>query len=419
MDTYNKSFTFDRSKDWSKPITSVRFLAAVYIIAFHWIRLMPIRELSGFGFRFAAALGGVGFFYFLSGFVLAWVYLRPSQPIDKRRFFVARFARVYPVFLLTLVADLPWFFASHVATLGYQAALAKTGSTFAASLLLLQAWYSGFWGMDTPNWSLSAEAFFYVLFPFLGVWIWSLRSKWTWVSIFLVYIGGQTLVVLVLAAAIAHHASSLGLESLLYLPPLHVSTFILGILMARLQVSSIERYGTGPLAPWAIYSALGAGLAICFGVAHFTSDKFDNSMQGSILLRDGSMAPLFCVIVWALSSGSTVVSRLLSVKWLVFLGNCSFGLYLIHLPILHVLGPAMQPLLWGRSHSEFWLFYILLFLLYLALCIPVSIASFYWVETPARRWISVRFNARRSESLEAGFPVGASAESKIVQGLKA
>jgi len=410
IETYDGKSTFDRSKDWSRPITSVRFLAALYIMAFHWLRLVPTRGLSGFGFRFAASFGGVGLFYFLSGFVLAWVYLRQSKQVDKKKFYAARFARIYPVFLLTLVADSPWFFASHVANLGYQGALVKTGSTFAASLLLLQAWYSGFWGIDTPNWSLSAETLFYVLFPFIGVWIWSLRSKWIVVSMFLVYIGGQTLVAVVLALAVAHNATSLDLESLLYLPPLHVSTFILGILMARLHVLSIEKNGTTPIKPWALYAALGAGLAICLGVAQFTSDEFHNSMQGSILLRDGSMAPLFCVIVWALSNGSTVFSRLLNVKWLVFLGDCSFGLYLIHLPILHVLGPAMQPLLWGRSHTEFWVLYMLLFLMYVAVCIPLAIASFHWIESPARKWISLRFKARRCESLEA-FPVRASLES--------
>ena len=371
---------------------------------------MPIKALSGFGFRFAASFGGVGFFYFLSGFVLAWVYLRPSQQIDKGRFYVARLARIYPVFFVTLLADCPWFFASHVATLGYQGALAKTGSTFAASLLMLQAWYSGFWGMDTPNWFLSAEAFFCMLFPFLGIWLWSIRAKRLLVSMLSIYLGGQAVVVIVLIAAIFNNASALALESLLYLPPLHASTFILGILMARIQALSIEKYGTAPNKPWTIYAALGVGITICFAVAHFTSDEFVNSLRGSVLLRDGSMAPLFCIVVWALSSGSIALTRLLEMKWLVLLGNCSYGLYLFHLPILHIIGPAIQPFLWGRSHTEFWLLYGLLFLMYLAICIPIAIATYFWIENPARKWISMQFKARRSESLKA-FPVRPSFES--------
>jgi peptidoglycan/LPS O-acetylase OafA/YrhL len=65
----------------------------------------------------------------------------------------------------------------------------------------------------------------------------------------------------------------------------------------------------------------------------------------------------------------------LSAKWLLVLGEASFALYLIHMPLYTI----MRRLIEGLGGAGL--------LLYLVTCIGLSVASIYWLEIPARRWI--------------------------------
>src|SRR3954463_14806255 len=84
-------------------VTGLRFVAAMHVYLTH--SELP---LSG-----AAALilvhGGsaVSFFFVLSGFILAFNYAGERGRIDRSKFWVARFARIYPVYLLAIVVALP------------------------------------------------------------------------------------------------------------------------------------------------------------------------------------------------------------------------------------------------------------------------------------------------------------------------
>ena len=77
----------------------------------------------------------------------------------------------------------------------------------------------------------------------------------------------------------------------------------------------------------------------------------------------------------------TWLSRWLSAPWLVALGNSSYALYLIHTPILALfrhfqwVAPIVYPL-------------------YLALCVGLSLLSYHYFETPARLWLMQQFPSR-------------------------
>jgi peptidoglycan/LPS O-acetylase OafA/YrhL len=94
-------------------------------------------------------------------------------------------------------------------------------------------------------------------------------------------------------------------------------------------------------------------------------------------------------MIWAFSGSRSFAARLLSVTWLVVLGEASFGLYLIHMPVLHI----FERLHWEQSRP--------LYPVYLAICIGLSVLSFYFVETPTRKWILARFQTRPKETMEA------------------
>jgi peptidoglycan/LPS O-acetylase OafA/YrhL len=381
-----------------EPLTTVRFFGAVAIVACHWLLmgapiLTPRHTLLWRAFHLCASC--VSGFFVLSGFILAWVYLRGGGPIDKRKFYIARFARIYPIFFLTLVADTPVYFASRVSALGFQGALLHTGIAFGSCVLMLQAWGKQFWGMDFPNWSLSVEAFCYLLFPLVGSLLWRLRGVWTWISILTLYLGGQALV---LGALIAANKLGVDRRVIYFLPPVHVSSFLLGVLVARLQLSADGATRRLPLRSWIVYGAFALAAAAC--IALLVVPWISDSAAGMTLVRDGCLAPVFALTIWTLSSQKTRISRWLSAPWLVLLGEGSYALYLIHVPMFQLLHPALLHVLQDMPWNRFRFFYGMAFLGFLMLCIALSVVSFLLVETPARRWINRKFANRRAKATQ-------------------
>ncbi len=150
-------------------LTSLRFFAAMLVVAHHFAYFLPfdVTEYSWFLKRGALA---VDFFFILSGFILAHVYgdaVCHSQ-ITFRQFITRRFARVYPLHLLTLGV------AAILMLMGFEFRLSGQGDgqfpgwSLIIHLLLIQGW--GFERellFNVPSWSISAEWFAYLVFPSL------------------------------------------------------------------------------------------------------------------------------------------------------------------------------------------------------------------------------------------------------------
>lgn len=102
---------------------------------------------------------GVSFFFVLSGFILAYVHSDIDDGAKSRRFYMARFARIWPLHAATLV----------VAAVALTPAYTDRGVVpFIANALLLQAWWptlASSFSYNSLAWSISNEAFFYLLFP--------------------------------------------------------------------------------------------------------------------------------------------------------------------------------------------------------------------------------------------------------------
>jgi peptidoglycan/LPS O-acetylase OafA/YrhL len=70
----------------------------------------------------------------------------------------------------------------------------------------------------------------------------------------------------------------------------------------------------------------------------------------------------------------------------VALGNGSYALYLINVPMLSI----FESLHWTTQA-----FYPV----YLSLCVGLSVFSFYYFETPVRLWLLERFESRSREKM--------------------
>lgn len=100
-------------------LTSVRFLAALYVLVVHFGRhLFNGTPLADFAYMGSS---GVSMFFVLSGFILTYTYEgRPTRP---GRFWWARFARIWPVYLLSLALSLDIYWTR------FQAYLAASGDS--------------------------------------------------------------------------------------------------------------------------------------------------------------------------------------------------------------------------------------------------------------------------------------------------
>lgn len=358
-------------------LTSMRFFAAFYVVLFHTLGQAFGPQIAGTWIERFTALGyiAVSFFFLLSGYILAVVYLRDGVEVRKRSFYVARFARIYPLFLVTLLADVPYAIAIRANAWGMHKALIKTSITLGAHLLMLQAWIPGINGIDQPNWSLSVETLFYLIFPVIGVILWRLRGTALWLTALFVWLLSQAAVWLI--------APHLSITTAKFHPLFHVGTFALGILLARLQALARVNGRRIFISPFATASILLVVLAV------FVATVYWQDVIPVPNINAGLLSPAFAALIWICSNNDGILSRSLSVPWLVLLGEASFGLYLIHLPVNHL----FESLHW--EHSK------LLYPLYLALCIGLSVISFYWIENPSRKWLLKQFQTRPKETMEA------------------
>src|ERR1051326_2330463 len=141
-------------------LTGLRFLLALWVILDHLTSPGMMLEVPARALPYpiyALVRGGylaVTTFFVLSGFVLARSYSETSwNGRSLLRYALGRLARVYPVYVLSLVMVAPFIAADPTPR---KAALVTVHG------LLIQGWLGQLpvsW--NTPAWSLSCEMFFY------------------------------------------------------------------------------------------------------------------------------------------------------------------------------------------------------------------------------------------------------------------
>jgi peptidoglycan/LPS O-acetylase OafA/YrhL len=341
-------------------LTSLRFFAALYVVFYHSFALLTgsVNPSPLLRHTLSFALVTIGFFFFLSGYILSLAYVRTSKILTQRiPFYTARFARIYPVFLLTLILDTPdWFFA-HVRSLGsYRAASLHTAAVFVEHLFMLQAWFPWQRGIDRPNWTLSVDVFFYILFPYLGIRIWKLGSKHLLLFSLGIWAGAQLFFLVA--------SRYLAIDVLMFVPIFHLPSFMLGVALARAQ------YLHEPRIQACSNRAIGAMLfAACLLTLPFF---FWESPLAMLYFNNGLLAPVYALVILATSVNGRFPAQLLGNRFLQQLGLSSYALYILHFPILHLLQRLHPP-------HALWVY-----LLYCAVCIAASLFTFQYVETPLR-----------------------------------
>ena len=296
-------------------LTGMRFLAALPVVMIHvgssFFGADWLQAALGYGYL------GVSFFFLLSGFVLAWS--ASGQP--ARRFWWLRFSRIWPSPALAAVS---------VFAVLAQRTHAAGGPARAADLLLVQSWWPNahvYFGGNGVSWSLSCEAFFYLLFPVLAAWLQRLDPRG-------VAIGGAAALVTMAAApslgAWWGASSRLSYWLFFILPGYRLAEVVLGMLLARaVQLGlRVPRPGVASLGG-------GSALLVLIALLIWSQASFgwqpDRPWVALLVLPLLVLFVVTAVTVDLRSAGSWLRSRPL--RWL---GATSFALYLVHQPVFRI-----------------------------------------------------------------------------------
>jgi peptidoglycan/LPS O-acetylase OafA/YrhL len=161
---------FDSHKGRTPHLDALRIVAAAAVVVLHYMEYAKDNAIAHFVFTHVQHFNlFVDLFFVISGFVIAKQYLeRVGGPEDIKRFLWRRIARIYPLHLLTLA-----FYLAIAAVLQLGLARGENPgryplSDLPAQLLMLHALIGERLTFNFPSWSLSAEMFCYLLFPFLA-----------------------------------------------------------------------------------------------------------------------------------------------------------------------------------------------------------------------------------------------------------
>jgi len=366
-------------------LTSLRFFAAFSVFLHHSTPL----GIDFSQYVWGVSLGWtVSFFYVLSGFVLS--FSREGRTFDRGDigiFIAERFFRLWPLHVVCgLIA---------LSTLGTFGGTNGSFTQFFLFFTLQHSWtpgYSTAFFINGVSWSISVEWFFYIVFPFLI----SKNVKtliivsiiWTAVVYgFMTFVSWNPGFVQFTPASVNILAPGITESSFFHLfPPVRIVEFFAGMLVYQLykRVRMPQKF------------ILPAQIA-CILLTLFYMMNFRNILMLSAEWMPRVVAynqahygmfPLFSLLVYVFAHQNGAVSRALAVRPLVYLGEISFSLYMVHQLVItnlylnttvkDVIGPAASVLL------------------ALAISLVASALLFEAIEKPSLAFAKRRLNAGKA-----------------------
>jgi len=367
-------------------LTSIRGLAALLVVLFHVRHLLPgTKSVPLVHALLANGYLAVDFFLVLSGFILSYKYaadFKNGVRGNFREFFAKRLARIYPLHAFVMLCFLVLPAALYITGRGYDA-VTYAWPTFTAKFFLFDLWLFRTQAWDTwnvPSWTISGELFAYLLFPVFV----HLYQRW-----------GLGRRVLFLAAAMvtlvgsyaAHGCASIG-ECIAPLGLVRCSVeFLFGVYVWFLFAQTRNR-------GQAFFRAvMVASLAVWVFAA---SQPIPNYLF---------VPPVFAATLYGLLGWRSRLHQALEWRWLVYLGEISYSVYLNHLLFRDGLYKVLV-----RNGQPGGLEFVLVYVVVTVLC---SIVTYRYVELPARRvvygWLARKTRERKPTWAAAGASGPASA----------
>ncbi len=340
-------------------LTFTRFLAAILIVIYHFGNIyFPFNQPIIKNVVENAHLG-VGYFFLLSGFVMAIAYSGRHQEIAFGGFIKNRIARIWPLYFAALLLTLLYYYI-RIYILKMDSKYYPNLFDTILSTTLMQSWFEHRAAtLNVAAWSLSVEWFFYLVFPFLYNRIYrkfSLRAISLGVLCFLLI--SQSAYALLLTR-------SLGSGTFyLHNPLLHVGVFltgnILGLYCRRL---------TQPRVNYMLGGLITGVLTIVLIKRFYHGPMLEN------VLFLFAFVPLLLLIIYS----KNPMLDFLKHDFFKFLGEASYGIYILQFPIFFFYTATLKFLGYEINQILFYIFLIIL--------TGLSCLSFHFLEKPIREKI--------------------------------
>jgi peptidoglycan/LPS O-acetylase OafA/YrhL len=370
-------------------IDAMRGFAALLVAYFHcrqvvWVGMQSFHHAVGTSFAPASLIAyatfpiawgsaGVPIFFVISGYCIhrggAFKLAQdPRYRLDAGNFWMRRFARIYPVLLAALLLTLALDAVSlHLPPVNHK--IREIGLyPFLVNLFSLQGVAGHTYGSNGALWTLSLEVQFYAIYPLL----FALRRRFGMNAILV----GVALVNIVSALVLERHD--------IQFFPSYWFSWTLGAWIAEAQAGATRVRPPRSALLW-------YGLAALFtlaGCAAFYVGQYLAFQLWAI----GFACYLYKALETRRTVGPAAPMRLLS-----RLGDFSFSLYLIHLPLFVLLSSLIY-----RSELQMSIWPSLG---YMCVAIPVAYVFYRLVELPAMKWSASLKPKSRAKAEGAGVRV--------------
>jgi peptidoglycan/LPS O-acetylase OafA/YrhL len=365
-------------------LTSLRGIAALIVVVHHFAYYtLPQtgKFLSSYSHFFKNGYLCVDFFFILSGFIMAYVYTNDFygqvNKSDYWKYLRARFARIYPLHLFTLLV-LVGLELIKMITLGNAFTDKFNLTALAANVFLLQAfdlscpplfWCGTYW--NEPAWSISVEFVIYTLFPFILYFILRLNPR-----------GDLIFYVCTLLALFLLIKFTRGnLDSIIGLPSIARCSLesVLGIITYKVYQRSNYQSRVIPTIITAI------SMIWILGIMHSWTDNYRG-------IHDWSILPACSLLILAVSNQSHRASaKILNSKILIYLGTISYSIYMVHWGLSELLKTFWLSRLDPTSFRGLSLAQCSIgLMIFLLITISASAMTYKFIEVPMRTYLKSR-----------------------------
>lgn len=371
-------------------VTPLRGIAALIVVVFHsnlaFVRMFPRDEAKFISNGWL----WVDFFFILSGFIISYVYsdtfVQGLKSESYWKYVGARFARIYPLHLFTLI----WSLVCSLAVLHYANNIHPffrnifNPEASLPSIFLIQSLHLYVTApLNTPSWSLSTEWWVYLIFPLLVPIFASLKAHRKIVGFLM--IGGFYVFIKFVVGPFGQPFP--GSPNLNLVSDFGIIRCLAGFMMGMF-IYQIFKTGDG--------SSL-LKKSWCFTITFLvTLILLGSSVENLIFVL-----LLFPLIILTAAHNTTVIKSILDTPVLQHLGDWSFSIYMVHMPIIQTFviffmkeNPRMYDTFPPQREINFTtgLFYCIILV---ALTLITAAITYRYVEVPARDYLNKLFKSKQ------------------------
>ena len=347
-------------------LTGVRAIGAAAVFFSHLPFIL--------GFRFTADV--IVLFFVLSGFLIVYIYYQvsPGANFSLFKYFINRFARVYPVYFL-IVSIIIWH--NHE----FRPLLLFKNYTLTHSLF-----YNLQDVLVQPSWSLTVEECFYLLAPMIIL----LIRKYNFLVSFAFGTGLLILALLNSLAPISFlHTPKFVFDSSFfgYFFAFYAGSWLALLILKKEKEDNVKRKGIG----FTLAGLIGT-LTALGTLAYIYRFPIEQHFWEWICINNFILPIPVTVLYFGLITESSVLAKVLSGRLLGLLGRTSYSFYLLHQLFIDLIA---VPFLLKYFGSNYNLFVITSFIAVQLL----ALLLFVLYEEPINKLIRTKLKVKKASSI--------------------